>query len=293
MSYRPGRGRAGVLGIAVGLSLLAATALSGCSGNSTGSPSSSATASAASSSAASSASTPASSAPAPAPASSGAAGNDAPNGVADRTTAEIITLMKAAGINATSVHVQGEVTQGSSSSGIDMRLGKDGGAGTITESGATVQLVVTPKTVYVKAPADFLKQQYGDKAATLPEGKWLAIDAASQEGQQFASFGSANAFLDSFLASVPNNLVKAPTEDVNGRPAIALTSPSQTPSASASSSVAAAAGATIWVATTGEPYLLRIAPKAGSGGIDFVDWDAPVTVTPPAETDVVPLSSLK
>jgi hypothetical protein len=41
----------------------------------------------------------------------------------------------------------------------------------------------------------------------------------------------------------------------------------------------------VYVATTGKPYPLRVTPsvsRLGTGGVDFLDYDAPVAITAPA-----------
>lgn len=253
MSIRTRRGRAAVA--AAALSLTLGVTLAGCTSSSSSSSSSSAAPSASS------------------------------NGIADFTTAEIVSRMKTAAKAAETVHVKGDV----GGSKIDVQLGKDSSTGTIGDGTADIKLMITPAMVYIQAPADYYKQKFGEAAATLLSGKWLAIPANDPSAADYEPFKNAQALLDNFLSGIPDSLEKGKTDTINGIPAISLTGGGTL----APTPTSTGAGATLWVATIGQPYPLQIKPNEGAGQIDFLDWNKPVTVTPPNANEVVDLSKLQ
>lgn len=217
--------------------------------------------------------------------SSSAAPSASSNGIADYTTTEIISRMKAAAKDASSVHVVGD-TGGSK---IDVQLSKDGSTGTIGDGTSDIKLTVTPAMIYIQAPAEYYKSKFGEAAATLLSGKWLAIPATDASASDYAVFKDAQSLLDGFLSSVPDSLEKGKTGTINGIPAISLSGGGTL----APSPTSTGAGATLWVATIGQPYPLQIKPNEGAGQIDFTDWNKPVTITPPNASEVVDLSKLQ
>lgn len=256
-----------VLLLGVGLALVAAPVLAACSGSSSGGSSTSAASGSA--------------------ASGEVTVTGSTSGIADLTTAEIISRMKTAAKAASSVTIKGGIDSGTSKSGLDLQLSKDGSQGTISEGDVELKLVVTPAMVYVQAPADFYKSRYGEAAATLLSGKWLGIPATDKAAADYEPFKSSEAFLTNFLGSVPDTLEKGQTGVINGIPALALTGSAASASATSSDS-----GATVWVATIGQPYPLQVAPNSGGGKVDFLDWNKPVTINPPPAAEVVDISKL-
>lgn len=203
------------------------------------------------------------------------------NGVAALAPSEILSKAVAALQAASSVHIKGDVTNDGQKIGFDLTLTKTkDGVGTLTMSGQTVQLTKIGTDVYMKADAAFWKQFAGDQGdliATLLQGKYLKTSTSDTE------FGSMASFFD-FAEAIDlkgGEATKGETKSINGINAISLKeSGSTSPS-------------TLWIATQGEPYPLRLEGPPGEGAIDFTDYNKPVTIPTPPADQVLDVSKLK
>lgn len=208
------------------------------------------------------------------------------NGVADLTADEILKKAQDALHNAGSVKVTGNVKSDGQAFGIDMSIGQGGANGTITVGGNKVELVVTKDTVYLKGDEEFYKsiaRGKGDSAAAakLLAGKWLSVDAGSEQAKDFAQFADFDGFVDSFL-DPSGKVTKGETGDIDGTPAIALEDDSGDEPGQ------------LWVATKGEPYPLQVNKKGDSSQkISLTEHGETVDLTPPPASDVISLDELQ
>ena len=151
---------------------------------------------------------------------------------------------------ADSVHIAGTINAGGKIT-IDLSLaaGK-GGKGKIQTNGMTFEIISTGGKVYFKTNAAALQQLGGGVAAQLLQGRWIVAPASLP---QLALAHVADRPDEALrLASPPRSgrSTKGDTSDVNGQPAIARHEHPQ-------------GRGTLYVATTGEPYPLKLAGLVG------------------------------
>ena len=190
------------------------------------------------------------------------------NGVEDKSANEIVQSASQAAKAADSVHIAGTINAGGKIT-LDLSLARgEGGKGKIQTNGMTFEIISTGGKVYFKTNAAALQQLGGGVAAQLLQGRWIVAPSSLPQ------FGSLSALTDlrrlfGSITSSLGTLQKGDTSDVNGQPAIAVTSTRK--------------GGTLYVATTGEPYPLKIqGSSAGTGSITFDQWNEPVTLQAPA-----------
>ncbi|MFG2435069.1 hypothetical protein [Streptomyces sp. NPDC048508] len=163
---------------------------------------------------------------------------------------------------------------------IDMALSKKGDcAGTLGMGGqGKADLIKTGDTVYMKYDEAFLRAQgKGDSKAdtdavvNMLAGKWTKMSATGSDAKDIAGFCD----LDSVLAGaedVNSNATRGRTTTVDGTEAIILHEKDGKDRD------------TLYVATKGKPYLLRVDSTSAKdpGTITFGDYDKPVPATRPA-----------
>ena len=112
-------------------------------------------------------------------------------------------------------------------------------------------------------------------------GKWLKTPLTDKRFTGLSTLTDLDEAAKGILG--PDGTITKGTETtVNGVPCVGLVSPGKD-------------GGTLWVATTGQPYPVRIEPSAGSGergALDFTGYGEPVTVDPPPADQVVDVSLL-
>jgi hypothetical protein len=199
--------------------------------------------------------------------SSGSSSSSTSNGVAAKAPAQILKSAVAAAEAAKSMHVSGTVEQGGKL-GVDLDLvtGK-GAAGTISQGPVKFKLVVTGGDVYFQGNRQFwLKVGHSEAAVKLFLGKWIREPA---KAQQFASVAHLTSIKNLFGSIFKHNgtLTKGSTTTVGGQRAIAVRD---------------AKTGTLYVATTGQPYPLKVVGSGSSTGqISFTQYNHPFTIAAP------------
>lgn len=199
----------------------------------------------------------------------------ASNGVADKTAAQILSAAQAAAQAQSSVHMVGTITQGATEMTIDMRVQKGGKAtGTLVLAGATLDLVTTGTTVYIKGDKAFWDAQAGAGAYDLIGEKWVS----STSGKDLASFRNYTDFATALTRMLTPSGTVATTDasTVDGQAVIGIQDGDK---------------GTLWVATTGEPLPVKI-DGGSEGGVAFTEWSVPVTITEPAPADILDPSAI-
>jgi hypothetical protein len=202
------------------------------------------------------------------------------NGIAALPAADILTKAVTALKGASSVHINGQITTGGKTIGLDLKVtDKNLGVGTLTMDGQTVELTRTGTNVYMKADAAFWKQFAGDKGdviATLLQGKYLKASTTDATYGQLAGFFDLVDQMD-----LTGEATKGETKTINGTPAISLVEKGGD------------SPGTLWVATQGEPYPLRLEGPTGEGAIDFTEYNQPVDIRTPPADQVIDVSKLR
>jgi hypothetical protein len=185
----------------------------------------------------------------------GSSGGD--NGVADKTADEIADASLAAAKSADSVYINGSVENDGDPLEIDMHIvDGEGGAGHLSTGGQSFDIVRAGDKVYIKGDDAFWKGIGGDAAVQLFHGKWLVADSSEENFAPFLPLTDIEQFFDGVLGE-HGTLEKGDTTEVDGTKAVAIEEPD----------------GTVYVATEGEPYPLKVEGGDDKGSISFDDWN--------------------
>lgn len=202
-----------------------------------------------------------------------ACGSSSPsgNGVAAKSPSAILSSATTAIQGAKSVHVSGALSDGGQSIKLDLNiLSGQGAKGSMSQNGLSFQLIASGKYVYINGSPAFWKKFGGVAAATLFQGKWLKAPANTSSFASLSSLTNLHSLAQALLTG-HGTLSKGSTTTVNGQKVIAVTDSTKS--------------SKLYVATTGKPYPIEIA-KTGSAAqhVDFDNYNAPVSLTPPAKS---------
>jgi hypothetical protein len=181
---------------------------------------------------------------------------------------------------ATSVHVDGKVSDNGTPVGINLGINRQGDlSGTVPENGANLDVISDGGKVYVKATPEFLKQNKAPASAcSLVCGRWIQLPPA--EAKQITSqltmknlTGGANG------SSSTAKVTEAGTTTVNGKSAWVLKG---------------ADGNLVDVSSQGTPYPLRVRSGQGNQGqLLYSQWNSvPKPAVPPAN-QIINLNGLR
>jgi hypothetical protein len=231
------------------------------------------------------------------------------NGVSALPPEEVLLRATSALVGSRSFHVKGDFVRGGELLSIDVRIEGTNGRGTVVTTGVdgapgwTIEILRVGDDGYVKVPASHLPEfaQGLMQHAPMPGAPALpAIDqlVAELTGRYVKirsgnlTFGPLALVFDPVarqpidparqLLQVAGPVTKGATATVNGVPVIAITDQA---TADQCLEIGAQCG-TIYVATTGEPYPIRIETGDGHTALDFADFGAPVDVVPPTPLDI-------
>jgi hypothetical protein len=192
------------------------------------------------------------------------------NGVEDKSATDIVQTAKDTAKAANSVHIAGTINAGGKIT-LDLSLERGkGGKGKIQTNNMTFEIINTGGKTYFKTNAAALQQLGGGIAAQLLQGRWIIAPSTLGALSSLTSLTDMTKLFDSLTSSL-GTLTKGDTSDVNGQPAVGVTS------------TRPGGGGTLWVATTGEPFPVELeGSKSNAGSITFDEWNEPVTLQPPA-----------
>jgi hypothetical protein len=204
---------------------------------------------------------------------SASSGTAAPDG----TASSIITRMKAAVRSASSMHMDGRLTDSGKPVGLNLSLLRSGGLnGTITQNSVPLSLIGADDKIYVKATRAFLNELHASSVCSLMCGKWVQM-SGSQADQLTGSLSMEN-LTKSLTTGLPS-FKKTGMTTVGGQQAVELKS---------------ADGSTLDVAAQGKPYPLRVvAPSGSEGSVIFSQWDKVPAPKPPPSSEVINIDKLK
>jgi hypothetical protein len=199
------------------------------------------------------------------------------NGVASKSADQIVAAAHDAANGLGSVHVAGTVSAGARPVTMDLNLANGkGGRGSMSASGLSFKIISLGQTAYFSGGQSFWQRFGGQAAAQLLQGKWLKAPATGNFGS-FAKLTDMQTLFSKLLAS-RGSLTKGSTSTVNGQMVIAVND--------------SANGGTLYVATTGKPYPIRVANNGSGGGqLTFDRFNETVSLTAPAHA--IDISQLK
>jgi hypothetical protein len=195
-------------------------------------------------------------------------GGSSSNGVAAKSPDGILTAASNAVNGVKSVHVSGSLRSGGSPITLDLTLvaGK-GGGGQMSQNGLSFKLIDVGQVVYINGSDAFWRHIGGSSAAQLFHGKWLRAPANGQ----FASIASLTNVQTLFnkLLSSHGKLAKGSTATVAGQKVVGVIDTAQ--------------GGTLYVATTGQPYPVKVSKNGSDGGrLVFDRYNQSASLTAPA-----------
>ncbi|MDH6609387.1 hypothetical protein M2164_005022 [Streptomyces sp. SAI-208] len=195
---------------------------------------------------------------------------------------EIADRATKATTGASSLRMKGDIPDDESGTAIslDVLLNKKGDcAGTIGMGGkGKADLIKTGDIVYMKFDEAFLREQSEgepkadtDAAVAMLAGKWTKSKATGTDAKEFEGFCDLGAVLDG-AGDTGSDASRGKTATVDEAPAITLHEKDGKDRY------------TLYVATEGKPYLLRVDSTAGAdqGSVTFSDFDEPVPTQKPA-----------
>jgi hypothetical protein len=194
------------------------------------------------------------------------------NGIAELSAARILERASKASSAAPSVRLRGTFREDGKTFAIDLRLaGNRAAAGSITVEGQRLGLVRLGSTAYIRGDDRFWKSVGGQDAVRMFHGKYLKTPADSKEFTDLMSFTLPSKVFTELLRT-GGAVTKGERARVNGRPAITLLD---------------GAGGKIYVATEGQPQILRISTGVRDEALDFLDYGKKFTVQRPPSRHVI------
>ena len=191
-------------------------------------------------------------------------------GIAARSPNVIVMRATRAIDDVHSVRVSGVISDGSAQHPIrlDLQLVNGRGAtGSLSENGASFRLITVGGESYVNGSPEFWRQFGGSGAAAQLQGKWLRASSSNGDFASLASLTQVHKLLAALLTG-HGALVRGGMSTLAGHRVIALHDTS--------------AHGTLFVATSGAPYPIRIQDTGSHGGeLDFSGFDAPVALAAP------------
>lgn len=198
------------------------------------------------------------------------------------TGGEIADRATKATTGASSLRMKGDIPDDESGGTIslDVALNKKGEcAGTIGMGGkGRAELIKTGDLVYMKFDEALLREQSKgeakadtDAAVAMLAGKWTKTKATGSDAKEFGDFCNLSTVLDG-AEDTDSDAGRGKTTTVDGTPAITLHEKDGKDRY------------TLYVATEGKPYLLRVDSTTGAdrGSVTFSDFDKPVPTHKPA-----------
>lgn len=186
---------------------------------------------------------------------------------------QVLAKAKQALASAKSVHFTLKTTGGSDGdASFDMKLAAGQQAtGTLGTSGQQIKLVRVGKTAYLSGSEQLLAALSQGKA---PAGKWVKMSADTPGLEPLLEFTDLSNGMGTVLKP-KGKLTLGTPKAVDGKQTVALVDDDPK------------GGGTLYISAEGTPYPLLIESSAGKGTATFTEYDAPVTVTPPAASDVI------
>ncbi|HXR71680.1 hypothetical protein [Actinocrinis sp.] len=202
------------------------------------------------------------------------------NGIAALDPQAIVTKTVKATSSAPTAHVTGTLSGVPVSGGtftVDMVFTQFGAVGDVTSGSATSRLLRVEDEVWTAEPSSFWKEIGAIDNGKAYGGLYVRIPIADPRYAGFTNDTRIGYLLDRLLLTSAT-WAKGKVGTVNGENALELDGTGRD-----------GHKASIWVATDGVPYILRIAPTAGSyqGRIDFTDYEDRVAIQAPLPGEVL------
>jgi hypothetical protein len=189
---------------------------------------------------------------------------------------QVLTKAQAAAKAAASVHVKGAMTDGADRMGLDLRLTKTAGSGSVTVNGDTISLIVIGRTAYLKMSDSFWRHQSKSKAEAnaaiqLIDGRWIKTSLDDKDWRDFAMLGTKTEFFDSLFEDT-GSLRKIKQRTVDGVACVGLGD----------------SDGTLWVErSTARPVRIESPGKSGTDALSFTEYNQVKTPKAPAADQTI------
>jgi hypothetical protein len=200
----------------------------------------------------------------------------ADNGIKSLSADEILTKATTALNEAGSFHVKGDMTEEGTTVNVDLKIkGKDA-IGTVTLPDGAIKVLRIGTDAYFQADAAFWKKfggAQGETIAVLFKDKWVKAGTDNKDFAEFADMADP-----AKLLKPDGTATKGDEKTINGQATIGVKD--------------SGANGTIYIATTGKPYPVRLEGPSGQGAIDFSEFGATFDeIKAPPASEVVDLSA--
>jgi hypothetical protein len=206
------------------------------------------------------------------------------NGVEKKSAAQIAKTALLTAKGAKSVHFSGFVVEGGDRHTFDMQLATGKRAsGRMGIKGASLRIIRVGSNVYMNGTVAAWKMVGGKEGAAMASilaGKWFQVPLTGKDFASVAGFTDISLLFSQMLSEAQKSagkLQKGSSTTVSGQEAITLIDTSD--------------GSRYFVATTGEPYVLRAKGPKGPYDFRFDRWDENVSIKAPA--NAIDLSTFK
>jgi hypothetical protein len=195
----------------------------------------------------------------------------ASNGIAAKRPGQILAAARAALASSTSVHMRGSIRTSGQFFTFDVILTKSAAKGSVTGPLAGVRrasfdFVAAGRKMYLRS-STLWRKVGGATLAALVDNRWVQMPSRSMRGFPWVSTASFARVLTTGPSDKARSVGRATV--IDGQPVVPVKTRDEI----------------VYVATTGTPFPVRVVPvsrRVGSGRADFLDYDAPVSITAPA-----------
>ena len=212
---------------------------------------------------------------------SGTSGATSLSGTPDQIVQKAVNNLKAA----SSLQISGNVVSSGSNVKLDLTdVAAQGCKGTITlvsvsssansSVSGTADLIELDSIVYMKLDQSFFKNlSLPSSLFSEVTGKYIKVTSKS-ELADFAQLCDPSTLASGFDKEI-TGFVKAGTATVNGQATEAFKQPKH------------AGSGTVYISQSATPEIVRLQGPSNEGQINFTNYNAPVTITAPAASDVI------
>jgi hypothetical protein len=210
---------------------------------------------------------------------SAAAAAGSGNGVANKSGDQIVTTAAAATGGATSFTYVGTTQQNGGTSSLKVSVSSPGkGQGTMTLSGQPVKAIMVGNTLYLSSNKAFWTKIAGAGAGARFGTRWVSIPTTDSDFAGIVGLLDESQVSAQFSNTSNTKFTRGNTSTINGQKVIAVTGKGTTDST----------GGTVYVATTGKPYIIRV--TGGGTSLTFSNYNQPVNPSvPPNPVDIASL----
>ncbi|MGW4055257.1 hypothetical protein ACWENA_30975 [Streptomyces sp. NPDC004779] len=213
----------------------------------------------------------------------GADPDEGTNGVGKLSASEIEREARTAAGTAKAVRLSGTLVSKGGTFKLNMRLKRNGGAGSVTTKNSTFELLRVGDALYLKADAGFwTHEEQGDdkpseadtEAADKLDDMYVKVPSDDPSYKQLRGFTEMNQLLTG-LIGLHGDVVKGDRDQIGGVRTVKVKGGPD------------GEGGTLDVALEGSPYPLQFARGGGAGLVVLTEWDTDFPLTEPGREETL------